>query len=134
MRLSTKVRYAVLAIARLASYHATKPISIKKIAEQEAITPQYLEQLFFKLKRKKLITSQRGHGGGFLLNEFPADISIKTICDAVGEKIFPVPCTDPDAGCPRMKNCTMARVWAKLSGEINSFLKTVTIGDLLGES
>lgn len=121
----------VRAITCLASFHTSEPIGLAMISEREGISYKYLEQLFFKLKRAKIIISQRGRGGGFSLNRNPGTLSLRTVFDAVGEKICPTPCTDPEKGCPRRKTCTIAAIWEKLAGLMNGFLEGTTIQDIL---
>ena len=136
MRLTTKGRYGVRAIVNLASAYANRPISIKKIAEEEGISPEFLEQIFFKLKKKGIISSVRGPGGGFILNKKTAEISIKDILEAVGETTFPTPCTYPDdwEACSRKENCIMSKTWQTFSDMINGYLGKLTVKDILDES
>ena len=94
MRLTTKGRYGVRAVVNLAAAVGNEPISISYIAKKEQLSPEFLEQIFFRLKKAGLIRSVRGPKGGFVLNHKPSEISVKTILDAVGEPLFPAPCVD----------------------------------------
>jgi Rrf2 family iron-sulfur cluster assembly transcriptional regulator len=136
MRLTTKGRYGVRAIINLAAAYANRPISIKTIASEEGISPEFLEQIFFRLKKTGIISSVRGPGGGFVLSRKTSDISIKDILDAVGETTFPVPCTYPDDQelCDRKENCVMVDTWKAFSDMIDGFLKNLTVKDILDKS
>ena len=117
----------------LASAYANRPISIKTIASQESISPEFLEQIFFKLKKAGVISSVRGPGGGFILQKKPSDISVKEILDAVGEQINPTPCTDPDESkrCPNRDACMMMSTWGDFYDMIHDFLENLTVKDIL---
>ncbi len=136
MRLTTKGRYGVRAVLNLAASYQNRPVSIKKISEEEDISPEFLEQIFFKLKKAGLIRSLRGPGGGFVLNRKASEITIKDILDAVGEGIFPAPCTDKkiSSGCERERECTMAKTWKRFAKIIEDFLDNLTIQDVINES
>ena len=136
MRLTTKGRYGVRAVLNLAAAYANRPISIKTIAGQEGISPEFLEQIFFRLKKSGIISSVRGPGGGFILTKKPGEVSIKDILDAVGEPTFPTPCTDPDDPdrCERKENCRITHTWQRFNDVINDFLAGLTLKDILEEN
>jgi len=127
MRITTKGRYGVRAVLYLATSYYNRPVSIKSIAEHEDISPEFLEQIFFKLKKVKIINSVRGPGGGFVLNKKPAEISLKDILDALGEPIEPVPCSNDLKKCKRKEECLMSSVWQDFSDILNQFLTNTTI-------
>ncbi len=133
MRLTTKGRYGVRALINLAAAVKGQPVSISKIAAVEGISPQFLEQIFFKLKKSGLVRSLRGPKGGFLLGKDPALISIKDILDAVGEQVFPTPCTDKEAKqpCIRQDNCSITQTWQNFADLIEDFLSGVTLKELI---
>jgi Rrf2 family transcriptional regulator, iron-sulfur cluster assembly transcription factor len=135
MRLTTKGRYGVRAVLNLAASYANRPISIKTIAAEEGISPEFLEQIFFKLKKSGIISSVRGPGGGFVLNRKPSEVTVKDILDAVGEPTFPVPCTDPHDPdrCPRKDICRTTATWQKFGHVINEFLSGLTLKDILDD-
>jgi Rrf2 family iron-sulfur cluster assembly transcriptional regulator len=111
MRITTKGRYAIRAITNLALEESSKPKAIKFIAKEEDLSPEFLEQIFFRLKRTGMISSVRGPGGGFKLARDPKDISIKEIFDAVGEGLDLTPCTaipDEDEGLSSNPNAYTA--------------------------
>jgi Rrf2 family iron-sulfur cluster assembly transcriptional regulator len=134
MRLTTKGRYGVRAVLNLAAQDQDRPISISKISKEEDLSPEFLEQIFFKLKKAGVIRSIRGPKGGFVLNWKPSDVTIKTILDAVGESVNPTPCTngakDP---CPREKDCALAPVWSDFNDVIEKHLGGISIADILND-
>jgi Rrf2 family iron-sulfur cluster assembly transcriptional regulator len=85
MRLTTKGRYAVTAMLDIALHHERGPVSVAEVAERQAISSAYLEQLFSKLKRAGLLRSVRGPGGGYELGRAPDAVSVSHIIAAVGE-------------------------------------------------
>lgn len=133
MRLTTKGRYGVRAVINLAAAAKGQPVSISKIAAEEGISPEFLEQIFFKLKKSGLIRSIRGPKGGFLLDKDPARISIKDILDAVGEPVFPTPCTNKGAkqACSRQEQCSATQTWQNFADLIEDFLSGVTLKELI---
>lgn len=133
MRLTTKGRYGLRAVANLASSHTQndRPISISQISEEEEISPEFLEQIFFKLKKAGIIRSVRGPKGGFLLNLEPGEITVRKILEAVGEPIFPVPCTNPAENCERQAGCCMSPVWHRFYTIMDDFLSEVTLQDII---
>ncbi len=133
MRLTTKGRYGMRAIVHLAASEDEHPISISQIARQEDVSPEFLEQIFFKLKKSGVIRSVRGPKGGFILNTPAADLSVKEILDAVGESIFLVACTtyDPEKACPQQETCKMAPFWQSFYELVECFLQSVSLQDII---
>ena len=126
MRVTTKGRYALRAITNLALTNSDKPIPIKKIAGDEEISPEFLEQIFFRLKKSGIVSSVRGPGGGFMLDRAPEDISVKNIFDAVGEGLEITPCTGEDE-CPRAATCLAYDVWQEASGLFVNYFEGLTL-------
>jgi Rrf2 family iron-sulfur cluster assembly transcriptional regulator len=132
MRLTTKGRYGVRAVLNLATHDQQRPISISQIAREEDLSPEFLEQIFFKLKKAGVIRSIRGPKGGFVLKWKPADVTIKSILDAVGESINPTPCTNGSSEpCPREKECAMVPVWNGFHELIAEHLDSISIKDII---
>jgi len=132
MRLTTKGRYGVRAVVNLAAAANSEPISISQIARKEQLSPEFLEQIFFRLKKAGLIRSIRGPKGGFILNRKSSEISIKTILDAVGEPLFPAPCTDHGTkACPRLEGCLISPVWQDFYELIRNHLAGISLKDIL---
>ena len=92
MKLTTKGRYAVMAMADLASFEGKRPISLTEISIRQNISLSYLEQLFLKLKSKNLVKSIRGSNGGYVLDKPASDIRISNIISAVDEKVKTLNC------------------------------------------
>jgi len=109
MRLTTKGRYGVRAVVNLAVAVGNEPISISHIAKKEQLSPEFLEQIFFRLKKAGLIRSVRGPKGGFVLNHKPSEISVKTILDAVASLCSRRLCVDHGAkSCSRQDGCLIS--------------------------
>lgn len=136
MKITTKGRYGLRAVLYLASSYYNRPVSIKTIAQEEDISPEFLEQIFFKLKKAGIIESLRGPGGGFMLKMKPADISIKDIFEALEESTSITPCAIEisSKSCNRENHCMVQNVWKELSKQINDYLSTVTIKSILEDN
>ena len=126
MRVTTKGRYALRAITNLALVGSDRPVPIKQIAGEEEISPEFLEQIFFKLKKAGIVSSVRGPGGGFILERDPAEISVKDIFDAVGEGLAITPCTGED-DCDRQEICLVHDVWKEASTHIVGYFENLTL-------
>lgn len=131
MKITTKGRYGLRAVLYLASSYFNRPVSIKTIAEEEKISPEFLEQIFFKLKKRGIISSLRGPGGGFVLNRKTSEITVLDILDALGESVYIVPCTETDEQCEREEVCLAHSIWRDLSCLIKDYLTRLTIKDVL---
>lgn len=129
MRLSTKGRYAVMAMADLASHTSGKPVALADIAERQEISLSYLEQLFGRLRKGGLVKSVRGPGGGYLLSRPPAEMRISDIILAVDEPIQTTRCTPGSpAGCHNNKGrCLTHDLWEELGNQIYLYLSSVTL-------
>jgi Rrf2 family iron-sulfur cluster assembly transcriptional regulator len=132
MRLSTKGRYAVMAMVDLASHSNGQPVTLADIAERQEISLSYLEQLFAKLRRGGLVKSVRGPGGGYLLAHDRDATRIGDIILAVDEPIRAVRCS-PGAsiGCRGDRSrCLTHDLWEELSNQIRLYLSSVSLGDV----
>jgi Rrf2 family iron-sulfur cluster assembly transcriptional regulator len=132
VRLSTRGRYAVMAMVDLAHHGNGEPVSLAEIAEREEISLAYLEQLFAKLRRAGLVNSVRGPGGGYLLAHSRDDTRIADIILAVDEPIRAVRCTPGSAlGCRGDRSrCLTHDLWEELSNQIHLYLSSVSLGDV----
>ena len=132
MRLSTKGRYAVMAMVDLAQHGDGRPVSLAEIAERQEISLCYLEQLFAKLRRGGLVKSVRGPGGGYLLAHGRDETRIADIIGAVDEPIRAVRCTPGSAiGCRGDRSrCLTHDLWEELSNQIHLYLSSVSLGDV----
>jgi Rrf2 family iron-sulfur cluster assembly transcriptional regulator len=139
MRLSTRGRYAVMAMVELASRagagnprgHAGRPVSLAEIADAQLLSLAYLEQLFARLRRSGLVASVRGPGGGYRLGRPAAQISLAEITDAVEEMIRTTRCDEGGPGCAAGKKCLTHDVWAELGEQIRMFLEHITLADVV---
>jgi len=130
VKLSTKGRYAVMAMADLGKLDADKPVALADIAERQEISLSYLEQLFGKLRRAELVKSVRGPGGGYLLSRSAGEIRISDVIAAVDEPISATRCSEA-GGCHSDKaRCLTHDLWQALSYQIHLYLSSVTLADV----
>lgn len=133
MKLSTRGRYAVMAMADLARVQMDKPVTLADIATRQEISLSYLEQLFAQLRRAGLVTSMRGPGGGYRLANQAALTRISDIIMAVDEPVNVTRC-DPNTsvGCTsKGTRCLTHDLWDELSRQINLFLSSVSLEDVI---
>lgn len=132
MKLSTKGRYAVMAMVDLASHPGGSPVALADIAERQEISLSYLEQLFGKLRKGGLVKSVRGPGGGYLLSRGPDQLRISDIILAVDEPIQTTRCAPgTPTGCQHDKGrCLTHDLWEELGNQIYLFLSSVSLADV----
>lgn len=135
MKLSTKGRYAVMALCDLASHADGRPVALADIAERQEISLSYLEQLFAKLRRGGLVRSVRGPGGGYLLAYAPDETRISDIILAVDEPIRATRCSPGQpVGCRgNQSRCQTHDLWEELGNQIYLYLNSVSIGDVIAQ-
>jgi len=131
MRVTTKGRYALRALTTLALHEGDRPVPIKTIAEEEDLSPEFLEQIFFRLKKADIIKSVRGPGGGFMLKQNPSEISAKDIFEAVGEGLDLTPCTSAEEDCDRRNDCVVTEIWQDASAYILDYFSRLTLESIL---
>ena len=133
MRLSTKGRYAVMAMVDLARQGKNGPIALADIAERQDISLTYLEQLFGKLRKRAQVKSVRGPGGGYMLTRHPSEMRISDIILAVDEPIKATRCVPgSQEGCRADKSrCLTHDLWEELGNHIFSFLSSVSLDDVI---
>jgi Rrf2 family iron-sulfur cluster assembly transcriptional regulator len=133
MKLTTKGRYAVMAMADIAANQKLKPVSLKEISLRQNISLSYLEQLFSKLKNRKLVKSVRGPLGGYILEKTPKDIKISNIIFAVDEEVKTLNCNrDSKKSCQgKSARCITHHLWVDLEQHINDFFDSTNLGDLI---
>lgn len=133
MKLGTKGRYAVMAMADLASHAEGRPVPLADIADRQGISLSYLEQLFGRLRRGGLVTSARGPGGGYRLSRSPADTRVGDIVLAVDDQPQTLQCTPEHGACCAndQEQCLTHDLWAQLGMQIQHFLNGVTLEDVL---
>ena len=134
MRLSTKGRYAVMAMADLARREgdATRAVALSEIAERQEISLSYLEQLFARLRRKGLVKSARGPGGGYRLARTAVETSIADIVHAVDEPLHATRCEKVGPGCMiRGERCMTHDLWASLNTKMIEHLTSISLKKLV---
>jgi Rrf2 family iron-sulfur cluster assembly transcriptional regulator len=132
MKLSTKGRYAVMAMVDLAQQSNGRPVALADVAKRQEISLSYLEQLFAKLRRRGLVKSVRGPGGGYMLAMSADDTRIADIVMAVDEPIRATRCTpgSPEGCRGSHDRCATHELWEALGNQIYGFLNAVTIADV----
>ena len=133
MKLTSKGRYAVMAMADLAKISGDQPTSLTEISLRQGISISFLEQIFFKLKKNNLVHSLRGPSGGYLLSKSPNEIKLSSIINAVDEKIKTVGCKkESKKGCTgKSVKCITHNLWDDLENHINSFFEKNTLNDIV---
>ncbi len=136
MLLSTRGEYGVRCILDLALHYGEGPISSRDIAKREGISRNYIEQLFVRLRRAKLIRSVRGPKGGYLLTSQPRSIKVGDIVRALEGPIAAAYCVQPQNSkdlCERISTCVPYILWKRLTNKINEVLDSATLEDLCRE-
>ena len=133
MKLTSKGRYAVMAMADLAKINHNQPTSLTEISLRQGISISFLEQIFFKLKKNNLVHSLRGPSGGYLLSKSPTEIKLSSITNAVDEKVKTVGCKkESKKGCTgKSVKCITHNLWDDLENHINSFFEKNTLNDII---
>ena len=133
MKLTSKGRYAVMAMADLAKNNVKKPTNLTEISLRQGISIAYLEQLFLKLRKNNLVQSARGPSGGYVLSKPPGDIKLLSIIRAVDEKIKTVKCRkESKKGCNgKSIKCITHNLWDDLEIHISKFFEDNTLNDIL---
>lgn len=130
MRLSTKSRYAVTSLLDMAMHSDQGPVSLGDISIRQGISLSYLEQLFAKMRRNKLVVSTRGPGGGYSLGNCPSQVCIADVIKAVDEAMQ---ITNKSAleGSSNDEPCLAESLWEELSEQIEDYLTTISLADIM---
>ncbi len=132
MKMSTKGRYAVMAIIDIGQHGSSGPVSLNEIATRQDISQEYLEQLFGKLRRAGIVTSARGPGGGYTLARPASDILLSDVILAVDEPLRVTRCEgDAVDGCVKGERCCAHDLWSSLGRQMMYFLESVTLEDVV---
>ena len=133
MRLTTKGRYAVMAMADLANVKDKKTTNLTEISLRQGISISFLEQIFLKLKKNNLVKSSRGPAGGYSLTRSPEEIKLSSIIKAVDEKVKTVGCKkESKKGCTgKSIKCITHNLWDDLETHINNFFEKNTLKDII---
>ena len=133
MRLTTKGRFAVTAMIDLAMRNGARPVTLADISERQKISLSYLEQLFGKLRRRALVSSVRGPGGGYQLAKRMEEVSVADIIRAVDEPIDATQCGGRE-NCKDERKCLTHDLWASLNDRIFEYLNSVTLAQLVDKA
>jgi len=133
MKLTSKGRYAVMAMADLAKNHNPRPVPLNEISLRQGISILYLEQLFLKLKQNSLVSSTRGSHGGYVLSKSPDQIKLSNIISAVNEEVKTLKCNkNSKKGCNgKSVKCITHSLWDELGEHINLFFENKSLEDVL---
>lgn len=132
MKMSTKGRYAVMAMIDIATHSDGAPVSLAEIAERQDISQEYLEQLFGKLRKAKLVESSRGPGGGYRLAKPMSEIPVARIIASVDEELQFTRCEgDAVEGCVKGERCNAHDLWSSLGRQMMYFLSSITLEDVV---
>ena len=133
MRLTSKGRYAVMALVDLARFDNINPVSLRDISLRQGISLDYLEQIFSKLRKREIVQSVRGTQGGYILNKKAKEIKLTNIFEAVDEKVKTVQCKkESKKGCNgKSAKCITHELWDELEIYINNFFENKKLSDLL---
>lgn len=133
MKLSTKGKYGLEALVDLAIHASEGPVSLKSISSRQNLPENYLEQIFLKLRRNKLIDSIRGAQGGYMLGRPAEDISVLDILCALEGPLAPVTCIIANEGevCQRYAKCASRTLWEKVKSTLDSTAASITLGELV---
>jgi len=133
MKLNTRSRYAVMALADMANFDRQNPISLRDISLRQNISLVYLEQIFSKLKKNNIVKSIRGTNGGYILAKDPEQIKLLNIFSAVDEKVKTVRCRrESKKGCNgKLTKCITHNLWDDLEMHINNFFEKKNLGEFL---
>ena len=133
MKLNTRCRYAVMALADIATFNKQNPVSLRDVSLRQNISLVYLEQIFSKLKKNNIVKSIRGTNGGYMLTRNPEQIKLSNIFSALDEKIKTVQCKrESKKGCNgKLTKCITHYLWDDLEIHINDFYDKKNLADLL---
>ena len=134
MRVTTRGRYAVMAMFELAIRQSPEPVPLKQIAEHQGLSERYLEQLIAPLRRAGLVRSVRGAQGGYALGRPATVISVGDILRIVEGPISPVVCVIDPLACARTDGCVMRGIWSRLRDRMVELLDSITLADLCQEA
>lgn len=132
MKLTSKGRYAVTAMLDVALHSTRGPVPLADISERQEISLSYLEQLFSRLRKEKLVDSVRGPGGGYLLARQASEIAIGQVIRAVDETVDATRCSG-QSDCQGGERCLTHSLWQDLSDRISLFLDGITLGELMAQ-
>ncbi|MDR2194955.1 MAG: Rrf2 family transcriptional regulator [Treponema sp.] len=132
MKITTRGRYALRATLALAQLGKDGgPVSVSTLSEREHISPIFLEQIFFKLRRAGIVESVRGPGGGFFFDKPLTEITLKSILKASGETMETPPCDKHAENCDRIATCLSHKVWSRVNKMVDDYFINITLAKIL---
>jgi Rrf2 family iron-sulfur cluster assembly transcriptional regulator len=132
MRITTRGRYALRATLALTVLGKEGiPVSVGDLSEYEDISPVFLEQIFYRLRKAGIVGAVRGPGGGFFFTRSPEVLTARDILLAAGEDLADAPCDKHAEACDRMDCCPSHRVWVDLNKLMNNYLEGLTLNSIL---
>lgn len=132
MKISTKGRYGLMAMFQLALEYGNGPIPLKNIALEQDISDSYLEQLFSKLRKDKLLESVRGAQGGYMLSRAPDEMTVGDILRSLEGDMAPAQCTREDSSdCLKEDNCASQKVFMKIKNSVDNVIDSITLEDMI---
>ncbi len=132
MKLSTKGRYAVMAMTDLAGQGGSRAVALAEIAQRQEISLPYLEQIFARLRRSGVVESVRGPGGGYRLARTAAETSVADVINAVDEPLRVTRCNKGETGCmKRGARCSAHALWDEMGRQIEGYLASVSLEDVV---
>ena len=136
MKLTSKGRYAVMALVDLARFDNVNPVSLRDISLRQGISLDYLEQIFSKLKKNEIVKSIRGTQGGYILLKSPDEIKLTNIFKAVDEKVKTVQCKkESKKSCNgKSQKCITHNLWDELENHIKNFFEEKSLEDLVNNN
>ncbi len=131
MILTTKARYAVMAVIEIADEKTNQPVSLLTISQRQKISLSYLEQIFARLKKAGIVNSVKGPGGGYVLGKSREKITIAEIIKAIGESVKMTRCTSKKKSCvSNGVKCKTHHLWHGLENKIYEYLNSISLRDL----
>ncbi|GHV88364.1 putative HTH-type transcriptional regulator [Spirochaetia bacterium] len=132
MRITTRGRYALRATLALAKLGTDgSPVSISNLSEQEDISPVFLEQIFFKLRKAGVVESVRGPGGGFCFARPLNKVTVRDVLYAAGEDLDLIACEKQNLDCDRVGYCLSHAVWTDVTILINKYFNSITLAQVI---
>jgi Rrf2 family protein len=130
MRASVKTRYAMEAMVDMAMQAGGGPVALRKIAQRQEISQNYLEQIFMQLRAAGIVRSVRGAGGGFVLGKSPSDIRMAEIAAVFEGPIDLIGCASDAGRCSRSVSCAVRQIWVEVGECMRKALDSVTLQDV----
>jgi Rrf2 family protein len=132
LRFTKRADYGLMAIHYIAVHEDSGAVSAKRIAEEFAIPPELLAKILQRLSKQRLIVSQNGPKGGYVLARRPMEISVGQVVRALEGPINIVECLEADSDCPQMARCTLRRPVQKIQAAVSQMLDTMSLAELVG--